>query len=191
MFDFRQLSSDQLGKIADLDRSEQVAVGYRVADGELRPYAVDWDIPAFRPDGPGDHTIPAHVRFCEGHLRAGARALGAFDGDRLIGIGLMTPEIRPGLAQLAYLHVSREYRRGGVAARLLDELLHFARETGARRIYVSSTPSESAVGFYRSRGFRLTTPLPELFELEPEDIHMILELPDDSPSGTDGAHGGR
>ena len=46
---------------------------------------------------------------------------------------------------------------------------------------MSSTPSESAVGFYRSRGFRLTSPLPELFELEPEDIHLILELPEGFP----------
>ena len=69
----------------------------------------------------------AHGRFCRSHLRSGARALGAFDGDRLIGIGLMTPTIRPGVAQLAYLHVSREYRRGGVATRPFDELVHFAR----------------------------------------------------------------
>jgi hypothetical protein len=34
----------------------------------------------------------------------------------------------------------------------------------------------SAVGFYLSRGFRLTEPLPEHFAREPEDIHMLLPL---------------
>ena len=90
---------------------------------------------------------------------------------------LMTPGIRPGVAQLAYLHVSRLYRRRGVAARLARELMRCASEPGARRIYVSATPSESAVGFYRSPGFRPTDPMPELLELEPDDVHMIAELP--------------
>jgi hypothetical protein len=41
-------------------------------------------------------------------------------------------------------------------------------------MYVSAVPSESAVGFYQSQGFEPTdTPIPTLFELEPEDIHMV------------------
>jgi hypothetical protein len=44
-------------------------------------------------------------------------------------------------------------------------------------VYVSATPSESAVGFYTSMGFTPTPdPIPELFALEPEDIHMIIDL---------------
>ena len=44
-------------------------------------------------------------------------------------------------------------------------------------MYVSATPSESAVGFYRSLGFEQVTAVnPQLFALEPEDIHMILPL---------------
>jgi len=51
------------------------------------------------------------------------------------------------------------------------------RADGARRLYVSATPSGSAVGFYpepRVRADRRAEP--ELFALEPDDIHMILEL---------------
>jgi hypothetical protein len=48
---------------------------------------------------------------------------------------------------------------------------------GARKLYVSATPSVSAVGFYRNRGFELAEEVnKELFELEPEDIHMIMKL---------------
>jgi hypothetical protein len=32
------------------------------------------------------------------------------------------------------------------------------------------------VSFYLARGFRATEPLPEPFEKEPEDIHMLLTL---------------
>jgi hypothetical protein len=38
---------------------------------------------------------------------------------------------------------------------------------------VSATPSANTVRFYKGRGFELMTqPLPELFEREPEDVHM-------------------
>ena len=44
-------------------------------------------------------------------------------------------------------------------------------------MYVSATPSGSAVGSYLKHGFEPTPyPHPELFALEPEDIHMIREL---------------
>jgi hypothetical protein len=49
-----------------------------------------------------------------------------------------------------------------------------AKKAGAKRMYVSAVPSESAVGFYLSQGFEPTdTPIPALFELEPQDIHMV------------------
>jgi hypothetical protein len=42
---------------------------------------------------------------------------------------------------------------------------------------VSSIPTKNSVDFYRSQGFALTPePHPELFALEPEDIHMVCRL---------------
>jgi hypothetical protein len=38
---------------------------------------------------------------------------------------------------------------------------------------VSATPSENTVRFYLARGFLpMAEPLAELFELEPDDVHM-------------------
>jgi N-acetylglutamate synthase-like GNAT family acetyltransferase len=52
-----------------------------------------------------------------------------------------------------------------------------ARADGARRLYVSATPSAPTVEFYQSHGFEPTDePDAALFALEPDDIHMILEL---------------
>lgn len=90
---------------------------------------------------------------------------------------MVTSEIRPQLAQLSYLHVSQRYRRKGIAARLAHEMIAWAKSTGAEAKYVSATPSESAVGFYTNQGFQVVdAPLPELFEMEPEDIHMLKRL---------------
>ncbi len=104
-------------------------------------------------------------------------ALGAFDGDALVGIATLRRAVRPDVDQLEALFVDRAHRRAGVAAALVTEVERLAREGEARELYVSATPSESAVGFYLSRGFSPTTaPIPELLELEPEDVHMVLRL---------------
>ena len=44
-------------------------------------------------------------------------------------------------------------------------------------IVVSATPSENTVRFYLGRGFQpMAEPLAELFELEPDDVHMCKVL---------------
>jgi GNAT superfamily N-acetyltransferase len=110
-------------------------------------------------------------------IRAGAIALGAFDGGRLVGIGLVTHHLRPRVAQLAYLHVSDGYRGRGIGMRLTDELERIAREVGDTAMVVSATPSANTVCFYLARGFEPEAePLRELVELEPEDVHMQKQL---------------
>jgi hypothetical protein len=44
-------------------------------------------------------------------------------------------------------------------------------------MYISSIPSSSAVGFYLAQGCKLAEEVDaELYALEPEDIHLILNL---------------
>jgi ribosomal protein S18 acetylase RimI-like enzyme len=103
--------------------------------------------------------------------------IGALDGETLVGVGVLTPEVRPEMAQLTFLHVSAGYRREGIATRILQTLIEAAFETGARQMVVSATPSESAIGFYLAQGFLpADVPLPELYELEPDDIHMLRDI---------------
>jgi len=174
---YRWMSEDELARIAEIDRTERVRIGYRMDGGELVRVDVNWNIPPFQTHGEGDHSIAHQIAFCRGHLQAGGRMIGAFDGPTLAGVGVVTPAIRPATAQLAYLHVTRAYRRRGVGGYLAREMMAWARAGGARRMVVSATPSASAVGFYRSRGFTpMREPVPELLALEPEDIHMAVDL---------------
>jgi predicted N-acetyltransferase YhbS len=79
--------------------------------------------------------------------------------------------------QLTFLHVSRAYRDHGLGARLFAGARTIARARGARGLYVSATPSEHTIGFYLRMGCRvLAEPDPELFALEPEDIHLECEV---------------
>jgi GNAT superfamily N-acetyltransferase len=171
------LDRSDLDLIAEIDRSEHITKSYVQIGRDLTSQEVDWQAPNWLTDGVGDHSINHIKSFCSNHLRRGAAMLGALSSRRLVGVGLLQPNIRPSTSQIAFLHVSRLKRRNGIASRILKELINNADEQGAKQIYVSATPTGSAVGFYLHHGFRPTSkPLPELLSLEPEDIHMVKQL---------------
>jgi hypothetical protein len=58
-----------------------------------------------------------------------------------------------------------------------EQLEQIARTAGDSDMVVSATPSENTVRFYLGRAFQpMADPLAELFELEPEDVHMRKTL---------------
>jgi ribosomal protein S18 acetylase RimI-like enzyme len=172
-----RLERDDLARIGDIDRTERIDTLYVQRGAELEERPGDWSARAWFTEGEGEHSVAAQRKACEHYLDAGGTALGAFDGERLVGIGIVVPDVRPGVAQLAYLHVSDGYRGRGIGVRLNDDLERVAREAGATELVVSATPSDNTVRFYRGRGFEPDAePLPELLELEPEDVHMRKRL---------------
>lgn len=173
----RCMKIESLHKLESLDRSEIIRTGYKIVDGELTAAEVQWNVPSFFKNDSGDHSVQAQIDFCRGHLERGGIMVGAFHGEVLVGVGVLTPHVRPEVAQLAYLQVSSEFRRTGVATSIVRELERKAVEFGSVSIYVSATPSDSAVNFYLSRGYEMTNqPIQELVQLEPEDIHMCKDL---------------
>jgi GNAT superfamily N-acetyltransferase len=132
-----------------------------------------WSAPAWDPDGPGEHSVAAKVHQLQSYVDNGGVALGALASGRLVGIGVVVPHLQPGIAQLAFLHVSAPLRATGIGSRLSEQLEQIARTVGDSDMVVSATPSENTVRFYLGRGFQpMAEPLAELFELEPEDVHM-------------------
>jgi GNAT superfamily N-acetyltransferase len=171
----RRLPAHGLHRFAEIDRSEEIHIHYRQLGKQLIEEAVSDSVPDFLREG-DHHSIPELVKTWQPVVDAGGVLLGAFDNDNLAGLGLLGDDLAPGIVQVALLYVSRSYRRRGVANALMDEMEHLARDRGAHALYVSSVPSESAVGFYLARGFRPTEPLPEQLAKEPEDVHMLLPL---------------
>ena len=103
---------------------------------------------------------------------------GAFDGDLLAGFCGYRPNIAPRMGQFALLYVSAPYRRQGIGRKLAEMLLEYAKEKQVVRLYLTAEHTRGTIEFYRSLGFQPTDkPLPELLKMEPEDIHMIMEIP--------------
>jgi GNAT superfamily N-acetyltransferase len=174
---YRILVENELDRIREIDRTERVRIGYRIEAGKLVREVVSWDVPNWS-DGTPEHSHERIITAVNATLAAGGTAFGAFDGKRLVGLSTYRPWLTETTAQLGQLHVSRSHRRRGIASALLDAVIDLAVRDGARALYVSATPSESAIGFYLAHGFALADkPHPRLYALEPEDIHLIRLLP--------------
>lgn len=172
----QRLTPSDLHLIGELDRSEHVTHAYRIEKGEYRRRDVDWDIPTWLP-GEGPHHVATHIADLEPILDAGGVLLGATDGEAVAGIAVVVPRFEEQMAWLAFLHVSRPWRRCGVGRALWDEASRLAREVESTSMYVSAIPSGPAVDFYRGRGCRpAAEPHPDLLAEEPDDLHLLFPL---------------
>jgi GNAT superfamily N-acetyltransferase len=166
------MKSSELDRIAEIDGSEHVTHDYVYKDGSLELKDVDWRIPRWPAD-----RLQENIKAWQPILDRGGAMLGAFGDRALVGFAIYRPNLSEDMGQFAALYVSRDYRRQGIGSALTEEVIALARADGARTLYVSSAPSAPTVEFYRSHGFELTRePNQELYELEPEDIHMTREL---------------
>jgi GNAT superfamily N-acetyltransferase len=174
---YRRLVLSDLERIGEIDRTERIDTLYVQHGERLDQRAGDFSAPAWCIEGEGEHSVAHQRAECERHLAAGGIALGAFANGQLVGIGIVRPHIRPGIAQFAFLYVSNGRRAQGIGGHLSEELERLAREGGDTTMVVSATPSLNTVRFYLRRGFEPTAePLPELYELEPEDVHLRKPL---------------
>jgi len=174
---FRPLDSYELARVGEIDRTERIDAIYTQRGTRLELQEGDWSSPPWDSEGDGEHSLAAVRAALEEWAAREATAQGAFEAERLVGLGVVLPHLRPGMAQLAFLYVSDGDRGRGVGGRLAGELEDIARAAGDSTIVVSATRSQNTVRFYRRRGFEpMAEPIPELYELEPEDVHMQKPL---------------
>jgi predicted N-acetyltransferase YhbS len=173
--EIRLLQRHEIEDVWSIDRAEVIEKTYRLEGGELVLRPQFFDVKGW-PPGEAEHYGPLLLD-CFDH---GGSFWGAFDGDRLAGACMLESRFigrAQDQLQLKFLHVSRRQRRSGLGRALFDRAAARARELGARRLYVSATPSENTIGFYLRRGCRVAEEVDaKLFALEPEDIHLELDL---------------
>lgn len=172
---FRLLRRDEVPDLWTIDRSEYIERIYRHTDGALVPEDHFFDVPGWPL-----HELERDKALLFDCFDNGGTFFGAFSEVKLVGASVLESRFigsaRDQL-QLKFLHVSRDQRGTGLGNALFDQAAAKALNDGARTLYISAAPSENAVRFYQSRGCRLSGNVdPDLFELEPEDIHLELDL---------------
>jgi putative acetyltransferase len=108
-------------------------------------------------------------------LGCGGQIFVALHEDNVIGTCAVVPH---GVEEfeLAKLAVSSEFRGQGIARRLVERCIAYAREQHARRvILVSNSQLQAALRLYESLGFKYCA-VPEVREYENEDVYMELNL---------------
>jgi GNAT superfamily N-acetyltransferase len=173
----KELPNSELERLTEINREEQVREAYVLKNGELEVQQVNWDVPDWPMDGSDDFSMRGNFERWKPIMEAGGVLLTALEEETLIGFAILRPQLTKSMAQLAELHVSNGYRGKGVGTMLIQETFRLAKEGGATDMYVSSIPTKNSVDFYMKHGFRPAEEVhPELYELEPEDIHMVKPL---------------
>lgn len=167
----RLLQRDEIPLIWQIDRREIVENIYSLHNGELILKPDYFDIQGW-PPGEAELYTPMLL---DCYDRSGM-FWGAFENNLLIGAAILESKFigaRQDTLQLKFLHVSRDYRKQGLGRTLFDSAVKRAKALGAKKLYVSATPSENTINYYLRLGCALATEIdPELFALEPEDIHL-------------------
>lgn len=108
-------------------------------------------------------------------LGRGGQIFIALHEDNVVGTCAVVPHGVEEFA-LAKLAVSGEFRGQGIARRLVERCIAYAREQEARRvILVSNSRLQAALRLYESFGFKYCA-VPEVKEYAHEDVYMELHL---------------
>jgi ribosomal protein S18 acetylase RimI-like enzyme len=171
----RELPAEDINRIGEIDRSEYIASAYKVEDGVLQNVEHTFDVPSWNAD-----EVAENIAYWLPELQNGGVLLGAFVDERFVGFAILGHRLfgdDHDQMQLVALYVSKDFRRQGIASQLTEEVSRLAKARGAKYLYISATESQSAVGFYTSRGSELVAKVnEELFALEPKDIHLLKKL---------------
>lgn len=168
---FRLLERHEIPLIWQIDRREIIENVYYLREGKLVLEPEHYDMQGW-PSGEAELYTPLLLDCYD----RGGLFWGAFENDLLVGVSILESKWigkHHDTLQLKFLHVSRDCRKQGIGARLFNLTVEKAKELGAKKLYISATPSEHTVNYYSRLGCVLATEIdPELFALEPEDIHL-------------------
>ena len=175
MITHRKLLREEIEQVWNIDRSEVIDNIYYLENGTLVLRPEHHDVRGW-PPGESEKYTPILLDCFD----RGGWFYGAFDREELCGVVVLESK-RIGAhgdrLQLKFLHVSSSSRNRGFGRQLFELAKATARERGAKRLYISATPSQNTINFYLRLGCAVADqPDPELFELEPEDIHLECEV---------------
>ena len=172
---FRELEREEIHRFGEIDRTETIDGIYYQQGADCVMVAEHHDVPKWS-DAFKQKKISRLLEVYD----SGASVFGAFDSDVLVGLAMLDHQpVESGDKRLNLegLWVSHSYRNQGIGKVLFRMAARESQTRGAHALYVSATPSENTVRFYRRLRCRPADPIDTiLFEKEPDDIHFELVL---------------
>ncbi len=171
----RTLQRDEIHLLWQIDRREIIENIYYLRNGELVLVPEHFDMQGW-PPGEAEH----YTSILTDCYDRGGIFWGAFEDEQIVGAAILEHKFigsKHDTLQLKFLHVSRDQRKQGLGSKLFNLAVEKAKALGASKLYISATPSENTIDYYMRLGCALATEIdPELFTLEPEDIHLECQI---------------
>lgn len=172
---YRELTENELYLLAEIDRSEKIFTSYRHRNGAL--VLIDTPISA----GPFDPLeLESMIQRQQELINADGKVIAAFENKQIIGAASVDRRKRgrnKDYCKMDILYVSKRSRGKKVGQTLLRKCKEIAKGFGANKLYISATPTKGTVDFYTGNKAILVKELDvELFKMEPNDIHLEIEL---------------
>ncbi|RWU10339.1 GNAT family N-acetyltransferase [Pedobacter chitinilyticus] len=172
---FRLLKQNELIRIKEIDRTENIFEYYEYKDGELIIKSVHDLVNSFDEAELQEMIQRQHLLIANG-----GKVIAAFSDDKLIGVASVERKRRgkkQHYCKMDILYVSNSYRGNKIGHQLVRKCVKIATTFGAEKLYISATPTKATVDFYLKEGASLVEEIDEeLFELEPFDIHLELKV---------------
>lgn len=172
---YRDLELHEIVRIAGIDRAEEITGHYVFENNTLKLIQSYEIVTGFDPSELHE-LMDRQKRIVEG----GGKVIGAFGHDVLVGVASLEKRKRgagSNYCKMDILYVSKDHRSKRIAQHLLQEVKKAAALFGAEKLYISATPTKHTVDFYLKQGaIPVEEPDEELFEKEPEDIHLEITV---------------
>lgn len=172
MIEYRKLQKEEITRplFDSFVRRQVVDLCWRRENGAwvLRsdPFVDDWS----------EEDYAFLVRCLQNTLRCGGLVLGAFVAGKLKGFASVEGSFFGGenrYLDLTSIHVSEDLRRGGIGRSLFLEAAAWAKEQGARKLYISAHSAVESQAFYRALGCVEAAEVnPAHVEAEPFDCQL-------------------
>ena len=171
----RALQRDEIHLLWQIDRREIIDNIYYLRDGKLVLEPEHFDMQGW-PPGEAEH----YTHILTDCYDRGGTFWGAFENEQIVGAAILENKFigsKQDTLQLKFLHVSRDQRKRGLGSKLFNLAVEKANSLGAKKLYISATPSENTINYYMRLGCVLAIEIDsELFALEPEDIHLEYRI---------------
>ena len=115
-------------------------------------------------------------QYIKEQIHNGGFAFGAFQNEKMVGFVCVEGTIIDSYANLTMLFIDDDYKRKGIGRSLFEKAKKEALLIGARKLFVSSIPSEETISFYFSVGCKdAEIIIPDFVDTE-TDRYMEMDL---------------
>ena len=169
----RAVKRNEIEEIRIIDRSEIINQIYYYKNSKLILKNEYYNVTGWEPN-----KIERNINNLYELYDRGGSFFGIFQEEKIVGIVALECRFigsNNDQLQVVFLHIDNNYRKKGYGKILMNQAKERAKELGAKKLYISATPSKNTVDFYMYIECKLASEInADLYQLEPNDIHLEM-----------------